>query len=296
MAGWPTFASDATLTPTDVPPVSKKHRRSGAEPGEKSAEQSVVPAVERAIAILRFLSDNGDRMAGTVSRLARSLQMNKSTCSNILRTMSAAGLIEQDVESKAYRLGPELIGLGVKAGQRREFPGICMVHLQALTRQTGFTSVAFEQMPSAEFVIVGKAESLKDLKVTLDVGQHFPPTVPTMSRVFLAWQDEALAEEYIARWGLPSYTSSTLIDRAKYRKELKQIRSLGYCATRGEYYPANTAIVSPVFSPQRDRCRGICLLAFSSEITDSELTIICEKVRSAAQAITVAMGGQFNMA
>jgi DNA-binding IclR family transcriptional regulator len=290
MARWPTFEVYEPRKRGDVVAT-----QAGADPGFKMLEQSVVPAVERAIAILRYLSDNADRSAGTVSRISRALDLNKSTCSNILRTMSAAGLIEQDLDSKAYRLGPELIGLGVKASQRREFTGICTAHLQGLTRQTGFTSVAFEQMPNSEFVIVGRAESPKDLKVTLDVGQHFPPTVPTMSRVCLAWQSDNSAEEYIARWGLPAYTSSTMTDRTKLKRELKKIRAQGYSATRGEYYPANTAIVSPVFSPRQDACRGIGLVAFSSEIADVELVQIAEKVRSAAQAITIALGGQFKM-
>ena len=254
-----------------------------------------VPAVERAIAILRHLEDNPEHSAGTVSNMARALGMNKSTCSNILRTMGAAGLIEYDTDSKAYRLGPELIGLGVKASQHREFPGAGMSHLQALARQTSFTCLAFEQLPTSEFVVVGKIESVRDIKVTIDVGQHFPPNAPVMSRICLAWQSDVSAQAYTTRWGLPAFTRATKTDRKELTRELSRIRAQGYGITRGEYYLANTVIAAPVFSPRKDACRGVCIVAFSSDIADNELNQYAEKVRAAAQAITFALGGRFEV-
>jgi DNA-binding IclR family transcriptional regulator len=251
-----------------------------------------VPSVERAVALLRYLEENAEASACTVSQLARALGLHKSTCSNILRTLDAAGFVEYDPSSKSYRLGPELIGLGVKAGARREFPATGMPQIEALVRQTGVTCVAFEQLPNAEFVIVGKIDSPKDIKVTIDVGQHFPPAAPVFARVALAWSDAAEAEAYFARWGLPRYTGTTKIDLSEIQQELSRVRAQGYCLSRGEYYAANTAIAAPVFSARDVVPRGLCLVAFNSEVTDAEAVRLGERVSQAANTITQVLGGR----
>jgi len=259
--------------------------------GTEASPHASVPAVERAVAILHFIQALSDPNEATVSNIARQLDLNKSTCSNILRTLSATGLIEYNASSKAYGLGVGLIGLGTKASQRRQFPSVGIPYMESLVRQTGFTCVAFEQLPNGEFIIVAKVESPRDIKVTIDVGQHFPPGAPVFARVALAWRPPAEAEAHIARWGLPSYTQSTIVDRQSLYQELDRIRREGVAISRGEYYLANTAIAAPVFSAQRDVSRGICLVAFSSEISDAEVPTFCEKLRTASHAISVALGG-----
>ena len=144
--------------------------------------------------------------------------------------------------------------------------------------------------------MVGKVESIKDIKVTIDVGQHFPPNAPVMSRICLAWQSKSLAEAYTARWGLPAFTRVTKTDRKEFMRELGRIRRQGYAITRGEYYLANTVIAAPVFSGRRkDACRGVCIVAFSSDIAESQMRQYAGKVRDAAQAITFALGGRFEV-
>lgn len=259
--------------------------------GTEAAPQVSVPAVERAVAILHFIETVSDPGDATVSNIARQLDLNKSTCSNILRTLSAMGFVEYNTSSKAYGLGVALIGLGTKASQRRQFPSVGIPHMEGLVRQTGFTCVAFEQLPNAEFVIVAKVESPRDIKVTIDVGQHFPPAAPVFARIVLAWGSSADAEAHVARWGLPSYTQSTIADRQRFFDELGRIRSEGVAVARGEYYLANTAIAAPVFSARQEVSRGICLIAFSSEISDAEVPAFSEKLRTASRAISAAIGG-----
>jgi IclR family acetate operon transcriptional repressor len=259
---------------------------------DRTPVNALVPAVERAIGVLRHLQDNPEPTACTVSNVARVLGLHKSSCSNILRTLEAAGFVEYDVNSKSYRLGPDLIGLGASAAKHRGFLQIAMPHLEWLVRQTGFTCVAFEQLPASEFVVVAKVDSPKDIKVTIDVGQHFPPSAPAMARIALAWKEDAEIEAYLARWGLPGYTLSTKTDRSEVHAELKAIREQGYALSLGEYYAANTAISAPVFSRRDQIMRGICLVGFSSEITEAERPMFGQRVRAAAEAITRALGGR----
>lgn len=252
----------------------------------------LVPAVERAAAVLDHLRDTSDPAERTVTRVARILGLHKSSCSNILRTLEAAGYVEYEPNTKSYILGPELIGLGAAATRQRDVVQIGARHLELLVRSTGFTCCMFTQLPNRAFLIVAKVDSPKEIKITVDVGQHFPPAAPAMARIAMAWMSGPHLDGYLASSGIARYTAMTKVDYAEILEELRLTRERGYAVSRGEYYPGNTAISAPVFSPGDNVCRGITLLGFTSEISERDIAVFGEKVRDAAHAITLAIGGR----
>lgn len=263
-------------------------REKSANASERGVHAAPVPAIERAIAILRLLESATDPNACTVSGIARILDLNKSTCSNILRTLESNGFTEYDSSTKTYRLGSGLIGLSIKA-RNRTFPSIAVPHMQALVDKIGFTCVAFEQLPNGEFVIVNKVENRKDIKVTIDIGQRFPPSAPVFARIALAWSNMAAVDSFLSNGYLQRFTELSKTDPDELRNELHRIRQNGYTISVGEYYLANTAIAAPVFTPQRDVCRGICTVEFSSEVAKDMITKYAEAVYETGQAITRAI-------
>ena len=252
----------------------------------------LVPAVERATAILDHLRERSDAAERTVTGVARELGLHKSSCSNILRTLEAAGFVEYEPNTKSYILGPELIGLGAAATRQRDVVQIGARQLELLVRSTGFTCCMFSQLPNRNFLVLAKVDSPKEIKITVDVGQHFPPAAPAMARIAMAWMPGPHLDAYLASSGIARYTATTKVDYAEILQELRLTRERGYTVSRGEYYPGNTAISAPVFSPRDNVCRGITLLGFTSEISDRDIAVFGEKVRDAANAITAAIGGR----
>lgn len=260
--------------------------------GSGSDVAGLVPAVERAAAVLEHLRQRSDSAERTVTRVARELGLHKSSCSNILRTLESAGFVEYEPNTKSYILGPELIALGAAATRQRDVVQIGARHLELLVRSTGFTCCMFTQLPNRNFLIVAKVDSPKEIKVTVDIGQHFPPAAPAMARLAMAWMSGSSLDAYLASSGIARFTSSTKTDYAEILAELKLTRDRGFVVSRGEYYPGNTAISAPVFSPRDSVCRGICLLGFTSEISDRDIAVFGDKVADAAHAITLAIGGR----
>jgi DNA-binding IclR family transcriptional regulator len=253
----------------------------------------LVPAVDRAVAILRYLQEHADPARCTFSQIAAALGLNKSTCSNILRALEEAGMVERERETKCFRLGPELIGLGAAASRHRDFVRVANRHLEHLVRETGFTTVAFDRVPNGEYVIVAKVDSPNEIKATVDLGQHFPAAAPALLRATLAWSDDGEVERYLSRSGLPRFTAKTRTKRSELYEELTRTRAAGYAVSRGEYYSGNVAIAAPVFDRTRTARRGICLIAFITEIDDTRVKRIGRAVHRAAAGITRAMGGSW---
>ncbi len=90
----------------------------------------MVPAVVRAIKILRYLVRQGDRGA-SLAQIHRALGINKSTCYSILKTLQHFGFVDYLPAFKTYRIGIPLVArersdrsrphpsLGVRVSPRR---------------------------------------------------------------------------------------------------------------------------------------------------------------------------------
>ena len=261
-------------------------------PAPPKSTAGLVPAVERAAAILGYLQENAEASACTVTRIAKALDLHKSSCSNILRTMESATLVEYDPNSKTYMLGAALIGLGAIATRRRDILQMGLRPVENLVRQTGLSCVTFTQLPDKQFLIIAKTDSAREIKVTIDVGQYFAPGTPALARIAMVTMARDEAERYIDLYCQPRFTAMTKTERADIFQEVEEIGRRGYAVSQGEYYAGNTAVVAPIFTAQDDVCRGICLIGFTTQIDQSELSSLGEKVKATAQAITQAVGGQ----
>jgi DNA-binding IclR family transcriptional regulator len=260
-------------------------------PGRRAphALHGSVPAVERAVAILRHLRASADPRMRTLTRVAEALGIHKSSCSNLLRTLEAAGLIEYAADSRAFQLGAELISLGAVAARDRDFVRAAASPMEALVRATGMTCVAFEQLANDEFVIVSKVESPREIKVTIDVGQHFHPAAPALALLVAAYRDDAAGSVYLRRWSR-AFTPATVTDQEELAAKVGLVRTRGYTVSRGEYYAGNTAIAAAVFSARDAVVRGLCLAAFTEQVGEASLVDLGLAVRGAAEAVSHGLG------
>jgi len=67
----------------------------------------LVPAVDKAIAIVRLLNGRGAAGAA-LSEISGALSITRSHCYNILRTLAQAGWVLYEPGERLYRLGPSL--------------------------------------------------------------------------------------------------------------------------------------------------------------------------------------------
>ncbi|MDR7450204.1 MAG: FAD binding domain-containing protein [Armatimonadota bacterium] len=73
----------------------------------------------RAVAILRYLERRGSRGA-SLAQIHRVLNLNKSTCHNLLKTLTQLELVEYLPRSRRYQLGAALFVLGRPTGRHLE--------------------------------------------------------------------------------------------------------------------------------------------------------------------------------
>jgi len=248
---------------------------------------SNVPAIERAMRILNAFKDG--RLEYGVSELSHALDINKSTVHGIVRTLSEYRMLEQDPNTRKYRLGPGLIELGSLARTRRDLRQVARPFLEHLLRQTQETALlgVFED---DGITIIDTMQPARDLRIAAAPGQRLPYSAGSFGRAFLAWMREAEVDRLIETFGLRSFTDASITDPVRYKASLEQVRQQGFAIDDSEEYLEGVWAVSAPIHGADGMLAVLTVVGFISRMENDAKRAAVEAATKTAQQISLGMG------
>jgi DNA-binding IclR family transcriptional regulator len=240
-----------------------------------------VPAVARAAGILRALAERRD---ATLTDLARTLGIYKSTAHGILGTLSAFDLVERDPATRRYRLGPALVALGLAAQDPEELSALARPHLAELNRLTGET-VALHVADGDGSVIVASVESHHRLTVTAPPGFRMPPHAGAVAKVLEGFDR---TPRPAGPPHLPLFTPRSITRPDRWVRELKKARRAGFAIDDMEYQAGIRAVSVPVLAglPRRpDIVAAYSIIAVASRVSLAVLRGWVPALTASAEAL-----------
>ncbi|MEM6373382.1 MAG: IclR family transcriptional regulator [Pseudomonadota bacterium] len=248
----------------------------------------LMSTIAKAIALLDLFSDAQPRLG--LSDAQRLTGRDKATVHRHLVALEQAGLLEQDAETRAYRLGPALTRL---AGMRaRTVPEVEMVRtvIDALSRDAG-ELVHISRLQKFDLVHVYDAERhTHPVRVSFDA-YGLPPLFATSSgKAYLAFSPGGLVDLALAdpRTWLPG---SSAPDRGELLAELKAIARRGYARNRDALRLGVSSVAIPVFDAA-SRAVATCSIAYPTGRGGREAEArLAGLLMQAGRDITEAMGG-----
>lgn len=239
-----------------------------------------VPAVARAAGMLRALAG---RREGSLTDLARAVGIHKSTAHGILGTLSAFGLVERDPATLRYRLGSGLVTLARAARGAGDLGALAGPHLVPLGRHCGET-VAVHVPDGEGSVIVASEESSRPLRVSAPVGFRMPPYAGAVAKVL-----EALdASPRALPDALPAYTTRSITQPGRWRRELDKVRRAGFALDDMEFQDGIRAASVPVIleeAGRRELVAAYSIIAAASRVSMAALRDWVPALTSSAGAL-----------
>ncbi|MFT8709336.1 MAG: IclR family transcriptional regulator [Sporolactobacillus sp.] len=212
-------------------------------------EELFVPSVHAALTILEWLAQAGHEEA-TLTHLADNLQLSKSTCLRILKTLTAKEYLSYHPHTKTYSLGRALIPLGLRAQDLNDSIRRAVDYLPHVASDTGLTVVLVQRIEN-RLMYLSKQEARQNVRLTVTVGETFPIHCGALGKCFLAFLDaktrKQLLSPHISNGRLPAYTKHTITSIDQLTKQLDQVREIGVAQSAGEYNEGVTAISCPIF-------------------------------------------------
>ena len=238
-----------------------------------------VPAVARAVAILRLLGQS-DEPRG-VSALARELKLVPSTCLHILRALAAEGLVAADPRGRGWLLGAGLVGLARSALRRGGFAERVQPGLDALSSRFRVAAIGVQVDDLDHMTVLAISRPDLPIRIQVDIGSRFPGLISATGRCLAAfsnhpWQDIA-ARFARLRWDQPP----TL---AQWRREVAETRKAGYAMDRGNYIRGVTVLAVPVLDGDGLMTHAAVAVGISDQMREAGVPKIVRELRAIARA------------
>jgi DNA-binding IclR family transcriptional regulator len=235
--------------------------------GIDGAASNGAQSIDRAATLLLLVGRAGPSGA-RLSDLVEQCSLSKPTVRRMLLALVRAGLLDQDLETRRYYLGPEIHVLGTLASARFGIHSISLRSLVRLSQQTGDT--AFLSVPRDVYSIcVHREEGPFPIRVhALHAGDRHPLGVGAGGLALLAaLPDEEVEEVLAANEDLladkyPPFSPSAL------RSLVQDTRTRGYALNPGMLLSDSWAIGVPIRGPD-----GRPVGALSIAATESRLNL-----------------------
>jgi DNA-binding IclR family transcriptional regulator len=158
----------------------------------------------------------------SLAELARDTGISKATCLGIVNTLSDAGWLTRDPDAKTYRPGVAMLAAGAAAQAGRVAVPAARPHLGILARDFRATCTASAVVDGAVTVLARKDPNGPPT-AAFRVGQRYP-FAPPSGVMFVAWDDDATVETWLASEPLAPLRS----EPAQLRAVVAACREHGY--------------------------------------------------------------------
>lgn len=227
------------------------------------AKGQAVPAVTRAVAILRYLAGSGDPVG--VNAIARALDIIPSTCLHILRTLVAEELVAVDPVSKRYTLDAGVLTLARSALRQDGFAERVQAELDRISARFAITAIGVRVIGLRHMIVAAMSRSDMAFRLHVDVGSRFPALISATGRCLAAFGGHAEAE---IKRGFAALRWDAAPDYAAWRRQVAATRAAGYGVDAGNYIRGITIIAAPVPGPDGYMAHGVVAVGLSAQMAE----------------------------
>jgi IclR family KDG regulon transcriptional repressor len=247
-----------------------------------------IQALYHALLVVESFLEPGRAVQG-ISQIADELGLNKSRVFRILTTLERRGFVEQDPESKQYRLGLRFLSVGAAVQDRLEIVQIAAPLIDELAAKTGET-VHVGVRSGHEAVCVAKRESARSVRLYAEVGRRAPLHVGGVPKVLLAHMAPTERAEVVHGAPLSRITDRTMTDPDILEKILDQIRRDGFHVAVGDLDEHVHSIAAPIRNHTGQVVAAISLAGPSHRFPPDKIQRNIDLVCTAASEISTRLG------
>ena len=205
-------------------------------------ERDPAPAVTRALRILTALAD-ADGMPMTLSELARTLGIAKSSAANLCTALEEGGMIERD--ARGFRLGRRTAELGgafaLQFNQVREFFAVCTAS-KVLHREV----VQIGMIDGADVLYLARHEGRAPHRLGTPLGSRLPAAQSATGRAILMTLDDETVGELVTPASFDALTERSVTSLPELLAQLAVARVRGYAVDEGGSFSGITGVAVPL--------------------------------------------------
>jgi DNA-binding IclR family transcriptional regulator len=256
-------------------------------PAKRAAKALPVQSIARAFKILEAIADRPEGISH--ADLSKVVGLHASTAFHLIRTMLALGYLRQDPETKRYHIARRVFLLAARVSDEVNLVNAALPVMRDLAEAMGET--AHLGVLSREGVItIAKSEGTSTFRVFERLGVLRPAHCTAIGKAMLASLPKTELDDFLARIELKEFTSRTLVDPVRLRREIDRVREAGYAVDDAEFNPELRCAAALV----RDFSgRGIAAIGISGptwRIKSDDIARVGKRVAASADRLSAELG------
>jgi IclR family acetate operon transcriptional repressor len=272
-------------------------RETGRPPGggggrrvtRKKLDTKIIHSLDKGLEVLELVAANGEEIG--LTSITGALKWDKSTVFRLLTTLIRRGYIEQDPETKRYRLGFRVLHLERQLFQSLDLPKLSRDLLTRLANATG-EAAHLATLHKDQVIIIAQRESPARMAVNAHVGSIEPLHSTALGKAILMQLSDEALERAVAGIEYTAYTACTLTTPWALTDNIRKARSVGYTVDDEELTPEVRCIAAPAVIPGSRRFYAIGISGPSLRVVPARVPMLAEQVRNATEEFTRLFGGK----
>jgi len=243
----------------------------------------IVKPVVYCFRIARMLAESRTPMRA--SYISRILEINPSTCFNILRTMTLDGVLSFNSESKTYQIGSELELLLQYLVPKSTFNNMEVARpmLKKAAATLNVTITIWKKLGNDRIMLICTESNPGAIRIDMAAGQRLPNLMGASGRLF-SYYDQTEETELCSAFEKIRWARK--INFTQYKQEIQQISSRGWAIDDGYFSPGITSVAAPVLDSDNKMILSVSAVTFRGSYSEKHYAYIGLELNKLAQKLS----------
>lgn len=247
----------------------------------------IIPNLFRGMRVLEVLARHPEGISQ--SDLAASLEVPANSVYRIVVTLEHLGYVLRDSESRSVVLTRKLLGLAHLGRQETSIVEASLPEMRRLRDRTGETTV-LNVMHGHESVVMEQVAGTHAFRFVIEPGLRSEVHFSAHGKAMTAFLREEKAEAVIEKTSFHAYTPRTINSPDAFRRELEEVRRVGYALDREEGEEGVRCVSAPIFDHANRVAGAMTITGPTSRLRDADLPELGPIVREHAARISQSLG------
>jgi DNA-binding IclR family transcriptional regulator len=207
----------------------------------------------------------------SISEISKTLKMQPSKVSRMLKTLENEGFFEKNPHTGKYRLGIGFFELGMAFAAHFPLTKIIRPHIEQMAKELNLTA-SWAILKNSKIIVMDRVQNQNIDLLAQRVGLNLPMHTTSVGKVLLAYLPEEEQDRILKSTRFEKFTAATVVDRKVIKKNLASIREKGFATDEGETHEDLNCIAAPIKDASGEVIAAINLM-------DERSRTAAEKVR-----------------
>jgi DNA-binding IclR family transcriptional regulator len=248
----------------------------------------LIQSVERALEILGLMGTSLKGELG-ITEIASRMGLNKSTVFGLVETLVNRGYIEQNRETKRYRLGIRLFEMGSLVQRRMDIRVEARPYCQELSEKYHST-VHVAACYDFEVIYIDKVDCPDEAVQYSQIGRRAPMYCTGVGKAILANLPDGERNLFYEKVVFQRFTAKTITSRDALEEELAEVRKCGFALDNEEIQPGLRCVAAPIYNYQGYPQGAISVSKHLNTLSEDMQMMISRDIVGVARQISYRLG------